>query len=41
MTPPLDQRTPVYLRNELIALIDAIMSELDQPRILACRVRLG
>src|ERR1700730_1675247 len=41
MTPPFDQRPPVHLRNDLIALIDAIMSELDQPGILAFSVRLG
>src|SRR5258707_8353115 len=41
MTPPFDQSTPVHLCDELVALIDAIMSELDHPGILACPVRLG
>jgi len=41
MTPPLDQRTPVNLRDLLVPLIDAVMPELDHPGILSCRVRLG
>ena len=41
ITPTLDQRTPIYLRNELVALIDAIVSELNHPCIRARPIRLG
>src|ERR1700722_2780140 len=41
ITPALDQRAPIYLRNELVALIDAIVSELNHPCVRARPLRLG